>query len=177
MVTLSSLEGHGAYTSTMTVDQTPGATFSVPPSAGAPRRPPRQAPKARGRSVKARQVQRVVTRIDPWSMLRVSLAFALCLWLIIVVAGVLLWQGAVVTGSIGKVEDFLAQLLAESSFSIDGLKVFTGAAVAGIVLFVAGALFAVITSVLFNLIAGVFGGLRFTVVEHERPQPANDPRI
>lgn len=176
-MTLSSLEGDGAYTSTMTVDQTPGATFSAPPRAGAPRRPPRQAPKAKVGSVKARQVQRVVTRIDPWSMLRVSLAFAFCLWMIIVVAGVLLWQGAVVTGSIGKVEDFLAQLLAESSFSIDGLKVFMGAAVAGIVLFVAGALFAVITSVLFNLIAGVFGGLRFTVVELETAQAANDLRI
>jgi hypothetical protein len=41
---------------------------------------------------------------------------------------------------------------------------------------VAGALFAVITSVLFNLIAGVFGGLRFTVVELETAQAANEPR-
>jgi hypothetical protein len=108
-------------------------------------------------------------------MLRVSLSFALCLWLIIDVAGVLLWQGAVATGSLGKVENFLAQLLAESSFTIDGIKVFEGAAVAGIALFVAGSLFAVITSVLFNLIAGVFGGLRFTVVELETAQVARNP--
>lgn len=175
-MTLSSPTGEGAYTSIMTVDETPGISFLAPENAGAPPPPPRMAPAARGKAVKARQVQRVVTRIDPWSMLRVSLSFALCLWLIIVVAGILLWQGAVVTGSIGKVEDFLAQLLAESSFSIDGLKVFQGAAVAGMVLFVAGALFAVITSVLFNLIAGVFGGLRFTVVELETAQPVSDPR-
>ena len=156
----------------MTVDQTPGVTFSAPATTGALPPPPNSAGRTQDRTVKARQVHRVVTRIDPWSMLRVSLSFALCLWMIIVVAGVLLWQGAVVTGSIGKVEDFLAQLLAESSFTIDGVKVFEGAAVAGMVLFVAGALFAVITSVLFNLIAGVFGGLRFTVVELETAQVA-----
>lgn len=159
----------------MTVDETPGFSFLAPETAGAPPPPPPpppQAGRAQDRTVKARQVQRVVTRLDPWSMLRVSLSFALCLWMIIVVAGVLLWQGAVVTGSIGKVEDFLAQLLAESSFTIDGIKVFEGAAVAGLVLFVAGALFAVITSVLFNLIASVFGGLRFTVVELETAQAA-----
>ena len=173
-MTLSSTAHPDAYTSAMTVDQTPGVSFSAPPNTGGLPQPPQAAATGRGRSVKARQVQRVVTRIDPWSMLRVSLSFALCLWLIIVVAGVLLWQGAVVTGSIGKVEDFLAQLLAESSFTIDGLKVFEGAAVAGLVLFVGGALFAVITSVLFNLIASVFGGLRFTVVELETAQVSPD---
>lgn len=119
-------------------------------------------------------MQRVVTRIDPWAMLRVSLAFALCLWMIIVVAGVVMWQVAVVTGSIGKVEDFLAQLLAENSFTIDGLRVFEGAAVAGFALFVCGALFAVVTSVLYNLIASVFGGLRLTVVELETAQPVTE---
>lgn len=123
------------------------------------------------RQIKARQVQRVVTRIDPWAMLRVSLSFSLCLWLIVVVAGVVMWQAAVVTGSIGKVENFLAQLLAENSFTIDGLRVFEGAAVAGFVLFVCGALFAVVTSVLFNLIASVFGGLQVTVVELESAHP------
>lgn len=175
-MTLSCAEPVGAYTSPMTVDQTPGVSFSASPTPGAPSPPQMGAPRAQSRALKARQVERVVTRIDPWSMLRVSLSFALCLWLIIDVAAVLLWQGAVATGSLGKVENFLAQLLAESSFTIDGIKVFEGAAVAGIALFVAGALFAVITSVLFNLIAGVFGGLRFTVVELETAQVARNPR-
>ena len=178
-MTVSAANGRDAYTSTMPVDETPGVNFSAPPTASTlqpPPPPPNRARRAQSKPVKARQVQRVVTRLDPWSMLRVSLCFAFCLWLIIVVAGVLMWQGAAVTGSLGKVEDFLAQLLAESSFSIDGIKVLQGAAVAGLVLFIGGALFAVVTSVVFNLIAGVFGGLRFTVVELETAQVAPDQR-
>jgi hypothetical protein len=172
----------------MAVDQTPGTSVladggslaSAPPpprpsSVSSSRAVARRAPKRSG-TVKARQVQRVVTRVDPWSMLRMSLAFALCLWLIIVVASIVIWQVASATGTIGKIENFLAQLLAESSFTIDGIKVLEGAAVAGLILFVTGAIFAVITSILFNLAAGVFGGIRFTVVELETAQPADPTR-
>lgn len=126
----------------------------------------------RPKRIKARQVQRVITRVDPWSMLRVSLLFALSLWLIVVVAGVLLWRVAVSTGTIGNFENFLAQILAEDSFTINGSQIFQGSLVAGLVFFVTGAVFAVVTSVLFNLIAGVVGGVRITMVELETARPA-----
>ena len=115
-----------------------------------------------------------MTRVDPWSMLKVSLLFALSLWLIVVVAGVLLWRVAVSTGTIGNFENFLAQILAEDTFTINGGKIFQGSVVAGLVFFATGAVFAVVTSVLFNLIAGVVGGIRFTVVELETARPADD---
>ena len=126
----------------------------------------------RSKRMKARQVQRVVTRVDPWSMLRISLLFALSLWLIVVVAGVLLWRVAVTTGTIGNFENFLAQTLGEDTFTINGNQIFQGSLVAGLVFFVTGAVFAVVTSVLFNLIAGVVGGVRFTMVELETARPA-----
>src|SRR5690349_10216861 len=50
----------------------------------------------------ARQVQRLVTRVEPWSVLKVSIFLALSLWLIIVIAGVVLWRVAITTGTIGK---------------------------------------------------------------------------
>jgi hypothetical protein len=43
----------------------------------------------------------------------------------------------------------------------------------GLVLFVTGAAFAVVSSVLFNLIAGVVGGVRCTVVELETARPVD----
>lgn len=137
---------------------------------------PTEAPSGRrGRRVKARQVQRVITRVDPWSMLKVSLLFALSMWLIVVVAGVLLWRVAVSTGTIGNVENFLATSLGEESFTIDGTQIFQGSLVVGLVFFATGAIFAVVTSVLFNLIAGVVGGIRTTVIELETARPSDAP--
>ena len=173
----------------VTVDPTTEPEISAPSVSSTPLPPPPVVANAAGaptasRStkgsraetswVRARQVQRVVTRVDPWSMLRIALSFALCLWLIIVVASLVIWQIAVATGSIGKVENFLAQLLAEGSFSINGVTMLEGAAVSGLVLFVTGAVMAVIISILFNLVAGVFGGIRFTVVELETARPSTD---
>jgi hypothetical protein len=169
------------------------ATISAPTAASAPLPEPTpvvpapaQAPAAvaepaegrtgrRGGRVRARQVQRVITRIDPWSMLKVSLLFALSLWLIVVVAGVLLWRVAVSTGTIGNFESFLATSLGEDSFTINGAQIFQGSLVVGLVFFATGAIFAVVTSVLFNLIAGVVGGIRTTVIELETARPTDTP--
>jgi hypothetical protein len=156
-------------------DGSTATTAAVPAAAASPAiTPAAVSPTRRPRRIKARQVQRVVTHIDPWSMLKVSLLFALSLWLIVVVAGVLLWRVAVSTGTIGNVENFLAQILAEDTFTINGGQIFQGSLVAGLVFFVTGAVFAVVTSVLFNLIAGVVGGVRFTQVELETARPAGD---
>ena len=91
--------------------------------------------------------ERVITHIDTRAMLKFSLMF--------------------VTGTLHNVEDFLAQLLAESSFTLDGTKVLLGSAGAAVVLLVTGAIFAAITSVLFNLAAGLVGGLRVTVIDSD----------
>jgi hypothetical protein len=168
-----SIQGRGERGSSPLATAT---TPASPPTAGAEVGPATAAPTSRRRTkrIRARQVQRVVTHIDPWSMLRVSLLFALSLWLIVVVAGVLLWRVAVSTGTIGNVENFLAQILAEDTFTINGGQIFQGSLVAGLVFFVTGAVFAVVTSVLFNLIAGVVGGVRFTMVELETARPVDD---
>ncbi|HEY6532271.1 MAG TPA: DUF3566 domain-containing protein [Acidimicrobiales bacterium] len=160
---------------------TPAVTVAAPvvgePDTAPPPPPAAPPPPSSGKTakrIKARQVQRVVTRVDPWSMLKVSLLFAFSAWLIVVVAGVLLWRVAVSTGTIGNFEDFLAEALAEDTFTIDGGGVFRGSLIVGLVLFVTGAAFAVVSSVLFNLIAGLVGGVRFTVVELETARPVDD---
>ena len=155
-------------------------SVSGPPTPVVPTPAPVEAPSGRrghrggGRQVRARQVQRVITRVDPWSMLKVSLLFALSMWLIVVVAGVLLWRAAVATGTIGNLENFLATSLGEESFTINGGQIFQGSLVVGLVFFATGAVFAVVTSVLFNLIAGVVGGVRTTVIELETARPVDD---
>ena len=152
-----------------------GSAVPVTRDSGPGRRSSRRsAPPRRGAQVEARQVQRLVTRVDPWSMLKVSLFFALSLWLILVVAGIVLWRVAVATGTIGKFENFLAQILAEQSFVIDGMQIFRASLIGGLVLVVTGAVFSVVFTVLFNLIAGLAGGVRFSVVELETARRTGD---
>ena len=155
-------------------DALPNTPPAGPPTAAtATSEAPVASSRRRGKRIKARQVQRVITRIDPWSTLKVSLLFALSMWLIVVVAGVLLWRVAVATDTIGNFESVLAETLREDTFTNNGRQVFHGSLVVGLVFFVTGAVFAVVTSVLFNLIAGVVGGVRTTVVELETARPAD----
>ncbi len=67
----------------------------------------------------------------------------------------------------------MAQLLAEDSFVIDGMQILRGSVIAGLVLVVTGAVLAVTFSVLFNLIAGLTGGIRATVIELETARRAD----
>ena len=110
---------------------------------------------------------RVVRRVEPWSVARLAFAFSLSLWLILVVASVLIWWVASVTGAIGHVESFMAQLLADQSFTIDGGQLLRACAIGGVVLVVAGTGFTVLLALLFNLISELTGGIRLQVIEVE----------
>jgi hypothetical protein len=124
----------------------------------------------RGRSrpgVEARQVTRVIRRIAPWSVVKVASAFLLSLWLILVVASVIVWWVAAATGATGHVESFVAQLLADESFVLDGGQLLWAGAVGGVILVVAGTALAVLLTALFNVLSELTGGLQVSVIEIE----------
>ena len=117
----------------------------------------------------ARMARTHIIRIDTKSTLRFSIVLALCVWLMLLVAGVLLWLFASLTGTLSKIEDFIAQLLAESTFHLDAVKMLLGVGAVGVVLLLTAAIFAGIMSTLFNLISARVGGLTVTVAEVDDP--------
>ena len=117
----------------------------------------------------ARMARTRIIRIDTKSTLRFSIVLALCVWLMLLVAGVLLWLFASLTGTLSKIEDFIAQLLAESTFHLDAVKMLLGVGAVGVVLLLTAAIFAGIMSTLFNLISARVGGLTVTVAEVDDP--------
>lgn len=159
----------------------PGDELAETERAGRTRAKPRPARPARpslldrraSRRLRARKVRRLVRHIEPWSVLKISLIFYFCLWVITLIAGVLLWNLAVSSGTIDNVENFIEELFALDSFDFNGEQIFRAAAVGGLVLVVAGSGFTVLMAVLFNLISDMTGGVRLTVVEEEtaRPRP------
>ncbi len=126
--------------------------------------------------IRARKVQRIVRRVDPWSVLKLSLLFYFCVWLMVMVALVLIWGTAMSSGTVGSLESFIAEFLAFEEFKFNGDQLFQIFALGGLIgVFVATAATAVL-AVLFNLIADLTGGIRFTVVEEESARRIVNPR-
>lgn len=132
------------------------------------------------RKLRARRVERIVRRVDPWSVLKLTFLFYLCLWLILLLAGVILWLAASSAGAIDNVEDFMTELFGLESFEFEGQQIFRGALVGGFILVLVGSGFSVLLSVLFNLIGDLTGGIRISVIELEnlrrRPSRSGESR-
>ncbi len=125
------------------------------------------------RRLRARKVRRLVRHIEPWSVLKVSLLFFFCMWVVIMVAGVLLWNAADSSGVIEDVENFAQEIFALEDFTIEGEEIFNAVALGGLVLAVAATGFAVLVAILLNLISDLTGGIRVTVVEEETARPVS----
>jgi len=146
------------------------------PAAGSdPKKAPTRKERRARRKLRARRVERIMRRVDPWSVLKLSFLFFLCLYIIFMMAGVMLWTAAVGTGAIDNVEDFIEELFALKSFQFEGAQLFRGAALGGLVMVLVSTGFSVLISILFNLISDLTGGIRVSVIELENLRQPGQP--
>ncbi|TMK85115.1 MAG: hypothetical protein E6G57_14150 [Actinobacteria bacterium] len=139
------------------------------PPVRAPASPAEPAPAAPVRARGPHRARQVIRRFDLWSVLRFSLIFYLCMFLILLVAGIVLWLVATITGVRGNIENFISDLIA-SKFHFLGLQLLRGAAIGGLLLVIVGSAFNVVLAVLYNLISDVVGGIEISVLEDDRPR-------
>jgi hypothetical protein len=138
--------------------------------ADAPHEKPHELTKRERRQLgrlRARKVKRIVRHIDPWSVLKLSLLFYACLFVVVMVAGTLLWNLAGAAGTIASLESFIKDIGAFKTFSFSGGTIFRASFLAGLILVVAGSGLNVLLTVLFNLISDLVGGIRISVIEEE----------
>ncbi|MGI8794309.1 MAG: DUF3566 domain-containing protein [Acidimicrobiales bacterium] len=114
--------------------------------------------------IQGQRVRRVIRQVDTWSVLRVSVLFHLSLMLVFVLAGVMLWLVGSLFGAIDSVESFMDSI-GFDGFTFVGGQVLRGVIAAGLVLVVLGSGAAVLSAVLYNLIADVVGGIELSVLE------------
>jgi hypothetical protein len=119
------------------------------------------------RRPRIRKVNRVVRRIDAWSVFKIALVFWFVVFVILLVAGMLLWNLAETTGTITNVEGFIKDLFGLRTFEFDGGQILRSAWIIGLVLVVGGTACTITLTVPFNLISDLFGGVRVTVLEEE----------
>lgn len=118
-------------------------------------------------AAQGRHVRLVVRRVEPWTVLKFSVLLFATLYLVILVAGLVLWGAATATGLKENVEKFIGELVASEDFRILGPTMLRASVLGGMVLVVLGTGANVLLAVLYNLISDVVGGI--AVVFEERP--------
>ena len=104
-------------------------------------------------------------RFDLASVVRFSFVFYLTLLAVCLLAGVVLWALASVAGLIGSLERFIKSLFGFTSFQFQAGRILLGALLVGIVLTLLGTLCNLVGAAVYNVIAGMVGGVRVTVAE------------
>lgn len=140
----------------------PGAAQVAPLGAGGP---PAAAPR-RGRAAGARRHARVVVRkVGPWSVFKMSLVFYLCVMLVLLGAGVILYGMLGAMGALDSTTRLVRDLFSDRTFEINGRWLFTRALGVGLVMVVVWSLINVFVAFLYNLIADLVGGIEVTLAE------------
>ncbi len=135
---------------------------------------PLNVPRMLGRRPRVRRVTRVVRHVDPWSVFKIALVANFVLYIIVLSAGVLLWNVAYATGTVDNVERFL-ESFGWSSFEFNGGQIYHSAWIGGLFVVIGLTGLAVLFATLFNLITDLVGGMRFTVLEEEVVEARTSP--
>lgn len=115
-------------------------------------------------------------RVSLQAVGRVSLLFAICMWVVLVIASVLLWQAAGVTGLLDNFESFWAEATGQESVSLSGSVLLWVVILGGLVLVAAITLVHVMFAMLFNSICDLTGGVPVGVDQlSSDPLPADEP--
>jgi hypothetical protein len=135
---------------------------------------PLRVPRILGRKPRVRKVTRVVRHVDPWSVFKIALLANVVLYVIVLTAGVLLWNVAYATGTVENVERFF-ESFGWQSFEFNGGELYHSAWIAGLFAVLGLTGLWVLLATLFNLITDLVGGVRFTVLEEEVVESRTSP--
>jgi hypothetical protein len=165
-------------TSPVDLPNEPAPTMAVPTLNGQPETqvlepiptptvvPPPPRPRRRARP-RVRKVTRIVRSVDAWSVFKVAFIFFVAMGVVLITAGVLLWNLAQSTGTLDNVEGFFREAFGYDTFELQSEPLFRAGLTLTALFVVAATGLTVVMAVLFNLIADLTGGIRLTVLERE----------
>ncbi|MGM7666946.1 DUF3566 domain-containing protein [Microbacterium sp. A93] len=126
----------------------------------------RPAPKA-----KVRKARLLVSKVDPWSVLKMAFLLSVALGIVTVVGAVVLWTVMDLTGIFDQVNDLLAQVLGSEggSFTVQQLislgQVASFATIIAVVNVVLLTALSMLASVLYNISSTLVGGIGVTLTD------------
>lgn len=107
----------------------------------------------------------IVRKVDPWSVLKLSLIFYFCVLLVVMLGLTVFWAVVNRLGIIESLLSFLAEL--QLNVQINGGNVARALFLMGLLNVVLWSGINVFLALLYNLVADLIGGLKITLVEDE----------
>jgi transmembrane protein DUF3566 len=150
-------------------DQATVATPTTPPQGAEPTVPAGATPTPRrglrSKPQRSRQARVVVRKVGPWSVLKLSFLFYLCVMAVFLGAMVILYGILSAVGALDSLTRLIRDLFADQSFEIHGDWLFTRGLMIGLGMVVLWTLINVFVVFLYNLLSDIVGGIEVTLSE------------
>ena len=146
----------------------PADQATVAPSGPAPADAPVRAERGRterSSPARSRQAKVVLRKVGPWSVLKISFLFYLCVMVVIIGAMMILYAILGAIGALDSLTRLIRDLFADQSFEIHGGWLFSRGLSIGLALVVLWTLINVFIVFLYNLLSDVVGGIEVTLSE------------
>lgn len=122
---------------------------------------------------KVRKARLLVSKVDPWSVLKMSFLLSVALGIMTVVCAVTLWTAMDITGIFGRINELASQILGAEgggdTFAIEELvtvgQVASFATIIAVVNVVLLTVLSMLAAVLYNLAASLVGGVGVTLTD------------
>jgi hypothetical protein len=114
---------------------------------------------------RSRQARVVLRKLGPWSELKISFLFYLCVMVVIIGAMMILYAILGAIGSLDSLTRLIRDLFADQTFEIHGGWLFSRGVAIGLGLVVLWTLINVFVAFLYNLLSDVVGGIEVTLSE------------
>ncbi|WP_411734242.1 DUF3566 domain-containing protein [Paeniglutamicibacter sp.] len=143
----------------------PGAPRPAGAAAGRPQQLVRPAPKA-----KVRKARLLISKVDPWSVLKMAFLLSVALGIVTVVASVVLWSVLDLTGIFESINGLLREIIgSETGFDLMEIaslgQVASFATIIAVVNVVLLTALSMLAAVLYNLSSTLVGGIGVTLTD------------
>lgn len=122
------------------------------------------------------RLRRVVRKIDPWSVLKVSLIFNAIMALVFVLGTVVFWAIFVNAGIPQRINELALLIGLENGINLEGAVYFRIVLLLSIIGMILLTGFMTLGAVVYNLISDIVGGVEFIVLEETTPTGTR-PRV
>ena len=146
----------------------PADQATVAPPEPAPAEAPVPAQRVRSKRsspARSRQAKVVLRKVGPWSVLKVSFLFYLCVMVVILGAMMILYAILGAIGALDSLTRLIRDLFADQSFEINGGWLFSRGLLIGLALVALWTLINVFIVFLYNLLSDIVGGIEVTLSE------------